>query len=92
MADHENGSETPSTGNFLKSLTVTFQGWGDTPKAADDAMLDTMNKVNRLYQRGERVTDTDLFQIEKELDPGGGGPGYLRVADVYLPGRKGHDD
>ena len=90
MADHEN--DTPSTGKFLKSLTVTFQGWGETPKAADDAMLDTMNKVNRAYQRGERVTDTDLFQINNEVDPGGGGPGYLRVTDTLIPGHKDNDD
>ena len=92
MADHENGDNGGhSAGKFLKSLTVTYQGWGDTPKAADDAMLDTMNKVNRLYQRGERVTDTDLFQINHEADPGGG-PGYLRPADVLIPDVKGHDD
>ena len=84
MADHENGHEAPKTGKFRKSLTVTYQGIGDSPKAADDAMLDVMNKVNRLYQRGERVTDSDLFQINNEVDPGGG-PGYLRPSDVLIP-------
>ena len=86
MAGHENGdNDDHGAPKFLKSLTVTYQGYGDTPKAADDAMLDVMNAANRAYQRGERYI-SDLFQINDELDPGGGGgPGYLRPADVYIP-------
>ena len=86
MADHENGGE-PTTGKLLKSLTVTYQGWGDTPKEADNAMLDLMNAVNRAYQAGERFVGSELFQINSEVDPGGG-PGYLRTADVIIPGVK----
>ena len=92
MADHENGHDTPNAGGpFLKSLTVTYQGWGDTPKDADNAMLDVMNAANRAYQAGERYI-SDLFQIQNEVDPGGGGPGYLRPSDVLIPGRKDSDD
>ena len=84
MADHDN--DTPATGKLLKSLTVTYQGWGDTAKEADNAMLDVMNAANRAYQAGERFISED-FQIQAELDPGGG-PGYLRPADVFLPSAK----
>ena len=93
MADHENGdSGGHEPGKFLKSLTVTYQGWGDTPKDADNAMLDVMNAANRAYQAGDRYI-SDLFQIQNEVDPGGGGgPGYLRPSDVLIPGRKDSDD
>ena len=85
MADHDN--DTPATGKLLKSLTVTYQGWGDTAKEADDAMLDLMNAVNREYQAGKRFKTSEFFQINSEVDPGGG-PGYLRPADVIIPGFK----
>lgn len=76
---------------FLKSLTVTYQGWGDTPEEADSDMLAVMNEANNMYQAGQRFI-SDKFQIQNELDPGGGGgPGYLRPSDVYLP-KRGDDD
>lgn len=75
---------------FLKSLTVTYQGWGATPEAANADMLRIMDKANRKYQKG-RIFVSANFQINNELDPGGGGgPGYLRPSDVYLP-KWGHD-
>lgn len=80
-----------SHAKFLKSLTVTYQGTGDTPEAADANMLNVMNAANRAYQNGDRFI-SDKFQIQNELDPGGGGgPGYLRPSDVYLP-KWGDDD
>lgn len=70
---------------FLKSLTVTYQGWGETPEEADADVLKVMDAANNAYQAGQRFI-SDKFQIQNELDPGGGGgPGYLRPSDVYLP-------
>jgi len=76
---------------FLKSLTVTYQGWGETPEEADADVLKVMDAANNAYQAGQRFI-SDKFQIQNELDPGGGGgPGYLRPSDVYLP-KWGDDD
>lgn len=79
---------------FLKSLTVTYQGWGDSPQTAHTDMLSVMDDANQSYQLGNLFV-SDQFQIQNELDPGGGGgPGYLRPSDVYLPkwGDDDHDD
>lgn len=84
MADHEKEAHHDAP-KFLKSLTVTYQGYGETPEAAHDSMLDVMNAANRSYQKG-KIFVSDRFQIQNEVDPGGGGgPGYLRPSDVLIP-------
>lgn len=80
-----------SHAKFLKSLTVTYQGTGNTPEAADAVMLAVMDDANHAYQAGNRFI-SDKFQIQLEVDPGGGGPGYARPGDVLIPGRYKDDD
>lgn len=76
---------------FLKSLTVTYQGVGATPQDAHDDMVRVMSAATVSYQAGKLFV-SDRFSIQNEIDPGGGGPGYLSVADVYLPSRDWAED